>query len=157
MSIAVKVDSMRTPNVQGVVAFFNMAFGYENEDGEFVGLFLVKDFTLKEKTEGGYFFLAPGKARMKNGQPEKNDKGYTIYDSYYDLYREEDGEGKNAPTKGAWNFRDVVLEKAVEHFEGLGKSKASKPKAKVTAGKKIQEQETEVESPFGDDDDDLPY
>jgi hypothetical protein len=168
MSFATKIVSMRKGPFNSALAFFDVAIG-DVTDGEFVGVFQVKGFALKAKRDGGFFYQAPSKQRIKGGEVQKDAKGYDIWDPYFDLFTDSI-EGKIQPTPAAWDGRKALLEQAVAAYEasdtnnaGRGAAKApakapAKAAAKAKAPAKIESESEDVfPEALDEEDDDLPF
>lgn len=154
----------------GALAFFDVALGEQTDEG-FIGVFTVKGFVLKAKNDGGFFYQAPAKKRMKNGEPVKDDKGYDVWDPYFDLFFTEAGDAWK-PSKAAWRGKDMILEQAEAAYAAEGGKqagrgaapKAAPAKVKATAkvgaakGKAKEALPPEPENEeLDEEDDDLPF
>lgn len=150
MKFAIRIGRMFPAKTEGALkAFFNADIGYESDDGTFTGLFSVADFSLFAKKDGsGYFVKGFARPRMRGGEVVKGPDGYAIRDAIYSRYAEAGTDGKWTPTKAAYKFDDLLTSKAVEAYE-----KAA-PKVPVSAG---EIEGDDSVSPFGADDDDLPF
>lgn len=150
----------------------DLAIGYTGEDGKFVGLFVVPDFLLKKSETKGYYFQAPSKPYMKNGEHQVDDAGYKRYLEFFRLFTEK-GAGadpeKYSPTKASFDARKHIIGLLVKELERLGGASTTEaPKRAATrttaparttrptaAATSIDEEEVSV--PGGDEDDDLPF
>lgn len=157
-TLGFRIQDMRPVTLKGVVAFFNISFGVENEDGDFTGLFTVRDFALKTKNDGGFWMQSPGKPRKdkSTGQPVMKD-GYPVYDNYFDLYKVDGAgkDGKYGATKQSWNFQDQLTDAAGKLYQSLSGKPKQAPESVATGIK-----ETRAGSPVsagGDEDDDFPF
>lgn len=141
------------------------------EGDKFIGMFTVPDFILK-KNEKGYYYQEPSKPYIKNGEHQVDDQGYKRYLKFFKLY-EEKGAGqdpeKYAATKDAFAARSHLIDLMVEKAKSLGwlegatttTAKRSAP-ARTTrqappASAKTTIEENEGSSPFGEDDDSIPF
>ena len=132
--LAVRVDNLRVGPYGQVLAFFNLVFGTETDD-KFVGLFVVKDFALKKKNDGGFWFQSPGKPRKKDGKIVEDENGYQKWDDYFDLYWETDSSGKRSASKASWKFKDYILEQVVAAFTAVSEIDATTSSAKSQRAK----------------------
>lgn len=160
----------------------DLAIGYQDDSGAFVGLFEVRGCVLKNGQKGAYVQF-PSKPRIKNGEHQTDDEGRPIYDSTFDLYMElgagNDPE-KRAPTEKAWEARRYVIElfetaeqgasaetsgrggarKAAASPPRSGTPRTAPPKPPAPKAAPAMAQTTidddEAGSPLGDDDD-LPF
>lgn len=127
--IAVQVANLRPGPFGQALAYFNVVVG-NKEDGEFTGGLVLKDFVLKKKKDGSsYYWSPPAKQRLKNGQPQKDAKGFAIWDDYVSLFAEDSGA-----TKLAHALRTSILDQAVQLYEaasGSNTGRGSKPAAKA--------------------------
>lgn len=174
MSLAVRVEQLRRGPFGNALAFFNVAVG-QDEDGDFQGALILRDFALKQKTDGSaFYFQAPSKLRKdKAGNPVKNDKGFNQYDDYIRLFSAPVKGGEAKITQLAWSVRDAIIEQATAAYEasetenaGRGAKPAAKTPAKATPAKaaakasvpakKAKPVEPEDESDESEDDD-LPF
>ena len=149
----------------------DLAIGYTDDGGRFVGLFTVPDFLLKKSATKGYYYQSPSKKYLKNGEPVKDDNGYDRYLEFFRLFTEK-GAGqdpdKYSPTKASFEARKFLIGLLVKELESLGgetaapapraatrntaPARSTRPTAATTA---IEEDEIAV--PGGDEDDDLPF
>jgi len=150
----------------GALAFFDVALGEQTDEG-FIGVFTVKGFVLKKKNDGGFWYQAPARKRLKNGEPVKDGDGYDVWDPYFDLFFTETSDGWK-PSKAAWKGKDMILEQAEAAYVAEGgkqagrgavpKAKATKATAGAVKGKaKVKEEEPEDLPEDEDDDSDLPF
>lgn len=116
-----KVVDMRAGG-GNALAFFTVQVGIEGKAG-YVPVFVIKDFVLKRKRDGGLFFVPPSKLRVRNGEPVLDGAGFKVYDPIADLYGEkgagQGGPDKWSPTKAAFALRKQILGDAEEQLKGL--------------------------------------
>lgn len=160
---AVKVTGLRKGPWGGVVAYFDVTFGDQSDKG-FIPVFVAKGYALKEKNAGGYFFQAPSKKRLKNGQAVKDDKGFDIWDPIVDVVFED-----KKISRASLKMKDQILAQATEQVEAEGEGNAgrgaAKPKAKTAAAPAKKrapapppvEEEEDLPESVEDEDDDLPF
>lgn len=143
----------------------DLAIGYTDGEGNFVGQFQVNGLFLKQKKDGsGYYYDAPFKFREKNGVRVKDEKGYDRKDYHFDLFMEK-GVG---PTSEAHEARRTLIDEMVASWQawkgesaGRGTTPAAKGPAKPKVAAKPAAAKTAVEAgakgnPLeGDDDFDL--
>lgn len=134
MSFRIDPSRMRIIDKGALKAGFNVDFGNVDEAGEFTHLFTVTDFTLIAKNAGGYFMRAPGKPRLKNGEPVLDAKQYPVYDDYFrKAFVEASGrDAKAQVSKASYQLFDAIGDKAGAVYEALSGTGA-KPKAKFAA------------------------
>jgi len=180
--LSTKILNMRRgPFKGGALAFFSLAIGYRNEDGEFQPVFVVRDCSLRERKDDGEHFISwPAKKRMRDGEAVL-ENGKPIYDEQFGMFREKTGEGVWRVPKAAYPVLDAVIEQAVkankaEADEGKGRggergdgeidSEERGTPLKKAAKKVAPEDEGEDEKPRSkkrpappadDDDDSLPF
>lgn len=145
-----RIQDMRPVTLKGLVAFFNISFGIDDENG-FTGLFTVRDFALKTKNDGGYWIQSPGKPRKdKDGSPVLKD-GYAVWDNYFDLYKIDGAgkDGKYGATKQSWQFQDQLTDAASKLYASLSGNPKKAPEKVATAV-----QETRGGSPIAEEEDD---
>lgn len=113
--------------------------------------FVVRGFALKRKNDGtGYYWQAPSKKRLKNGQPVKDDKGFDVYDAHFDLYGEKDGDGNYKVAKTAFEGRTELINLAVAAYSASQTAESGRgPERPATVA-------TAVEG-AGEGEDDLPF
>lgn len=154
-NIAFKIINPRSGGQYAELAC-DVAVGYTDENGKFVGLFENRGFFLKKSKKGEYYYQAPSKPRLKNieyGAPTAegvpitatiplDDNGYKIYDNAFDLYLEKgagDDPNKRAPTSNAWDARKYLLGLMVEALntreesESANTGRGSAPRAPARA------------------------
>ena len=161
---ATRVTRLKRGPFKTVLAWFDVQFG-DVEDGTFTPLFVAPGFALKAKNDGGYFYQAPAKKRLKDGEPVKVN-GYDKWDPYVDLALEKQGE-EWKPSKAAFNARKALLEQAVKAYdaaEDKEEGRGSQPKAQAAAkgkggkdGAQTQINEPEANGFLDEEDDDLPF
>jgi hypothetical protein len=121
---------------------FDLAVGY-TQDTTFTGILEVRGCWLKQKRDGsGNYVSFPSKLRVRNGEVQKDDNGYDIYDNIVDLYMEQGANPQKpdgrAPTEAAWNFRRWLIEEATKTYtqlaadEGTGPARQAAKSAKST-------------------------
>jgi len=143
----------------GAVAFFNVEFGVESKTNGFVPVMVAKDFVLKRKNAGGFFFQGPAKARIRNGKHQVDAKGYKIYDPLVDLYGEK-GAGQDpekwSPTKAAFAARKQILADAEALLAALAKESAGRGSTPAGAPDSVDGGEGDLGALFGADDE-MPF
>lgn len=120
----------------------DLAIGYTDDAGKFVGLVVIPDFLLKKSPTKGYYFSGPSKPFMKNGEQQVDDNGYKRYLEFFKLYSEK-GAGtdpeKYSPTKAAFEFRKYLIGLMVDELNKLGGEDAApaarKPAARTTSAR----------------------
>lgn len=177
-TITFKVINARTVPFAALSA--DIAIGYTDQNNQFVGLFIIPDFLLKKSPTKGYYYQAPSKPYIKDGEHQVDEQGYKRYLEHFRLFTEK-GAGadpdKMAPTKGAWDARKHIIGLLVEAMNALGGDSAeqSAPPARRAAPRQSGAaqasgraaarpaaaatviDEDEVDSPLEDDDDDMPF
>lgn len=170
---AVRIVNARTVSFAPMAC--DVAIGYTEGDGKFVGLAIVPDFILKKSATKGYYFSGPSKPFVKNGEIQKDDNGYDKHLEFWKLYGEVGG-GKDPNaygiTNAAWEFRKYLIQLMVETYESLGGSSAggsggakkpAKPAARRQAAKPAPAaaataiDEDEVGMPDDEEDDSYPF
>lgn len=134
---AVRVVNLRPGPFGNALAYFNVVVG-EEDNGEFTGALVLKDFVLKYKKDGvSYFWQAPAKQRMRDGQPVKDQKGYAIWDEYMTLFAPE---GEKQPTGLSFDTRSEITTQAGKLYDAAKSATTgrggAKPAAKPVAGKR---------------------
>jgi hypothetical protein len=105
------------PYANGALAFFDIALGDTDADGNFSGVFDVKGLVLKEKNDGtGYYYQVPSKPRLKGGKIQKDDEGRSIYDKIFDLHTQVVNGERKVPSV-TWDFRERIIKDAVVMWE----------------------------------------
>jgi hypothetical protein len=136
---------------------FDLAVGY-TQDTTFVGIVEVRGCWLKQKRDGsGNYVSFPSKLRVRNGEVQKDDNGYDIYDNIVDLYMEQGAnpqkpDGK-APTEAAWNFRRWLIEEATKTYSQLSADSGSGPARPAKVAKAAQQAPKPAAAPTVTDDD----
>lgn len=151
----------------------DLAIGYTDDAGKFVGLFVVPDFLLKKSPTKGYYYQGPSKPYMKDGEHQVDEAGYKRYLEFFRLFTEK-GAGedptKYSPTKSAHEGRKYLIGLLVDEMGKLGVDDtapaARTPKAstrtatakatKPVAAKTVIEEDS-VGAVGDDDDSDMPF
>ena len=121
----------------------DLAIGYQDDGGKFIGLFETRGCALKRSMKGDLYVQFPSKPRIKGGEQQKDDQGRPIYDNCFDLYMELGGgedKTKRAPTEAAWDARKYIIglfEKvhAGTEAEGAGRGGAKPAPARAIPAK----------------------
>lgn len=120
----------------------------------------LNGLAMKQKNDGSaYYFQPPAKARVKNGEPVIDDKGFQKYDAYFDFVLEQGAKGW-FPTEEAAELKAAILAAGVEALElkaaGRGtKDKPAAAKGKAKAAAVATKTDDADDEDFGDDD--LPF
>lgn len=114
----VRVTNFRAVSFTGVVGFFDLELGEAAEDGTFSPAMVLYGYALKPRKAGGYWVQPPGKPRMKDGQPVIDEKGFKVYDPYYDLYLSETTTGGKALSASSKALRQEILAQAEAALNG---------------------------------------
>lgn len=176
-NITFKVINARKVSFAELAA--DIAIGYTNDAGQFIGLFVVPDFLLKKSPTKGYYYQGPSKPYIKDGEHLVDDNGYKRYLEFFRLYSEMgagDDPSKSSPTKNAFEARKHIIAILVEAMNQLGgdsgassSSRApgrapSRPAAATAPARsarpakaQTQIEEEEVAAPGDDDDDSMPF
>lgn len=158
MGFSFRITDLRPDPFKNALAVFKVAFGIEDADGKFRGLFQVTECVLKSKKDGGVWVQPPARKRLnKDGSAVQKD-GYDVYDSYFDLYK-ADGEGKNgaygAP-QSAWDFWKELTTEADKAYRAAKGTPVTKPEG-VKAGVDAKNVGSPLDEFEGLEDDDLPF
>lgn len=162
LSIQVPARRMRLYEKGALRAFFDADVGTVDEDGDFTGLFTIRDNQLIAKKDGGYFARPFELPRKKNGQPVIGDDGFPLRDAIVGkAFSEEQGtDGKAKVNKASYQFFDLLTEKAVETFKSLNDAAGNPRKKEGVGGKPVAVAanvgEKESGTPF-DMEDDYPF
>jgi hypothetical protein len=166
MSIRFKITDARNGGGSALM-FFNLAIGYDDDAGQFHGLFKVRDMVLRRKNDGKLTYQGPQKDRVRKATAEElaagspkyvpvtevsktNGQTYPVRDNIFDLYGEmkDTADGKTYVTAGeAWDARDAIIALAEEAYKGLsnaGRGAAAPSNAPKATGA------TSKGSPLGD-------
>lgn len=163
----------------------DLALGYVNDQGEFVGQLIVRNVWLKQNQNGKHFVSWPSAVRMRSGTPVKKDDGKLHYDNLMCLYGYDGAAGGNKweVAESGWEFQERLVEdllkeagtKAkVEQGRGAAKGPASQGKGRPTTATKAVGASTPSRTPatragtrpartaepavaHEDGDDDLPF
>ena len=118
-------------------AFSDVALGYENGEGEFIGLLVVKGVALRLKKDKKSFWVQfPQKMRVdKTGNPQLNKEGFKQFDSILDLYFSGEGDERQAAPE-AWEFKENLLKQVLasvkeEKDKNGGRGAAAAPRKVV--------------------------
>jgi hypothetical protein len=172
-NIAFKFINSRKVSFASLAA--DLAIGYNDDAGKFVGLFVVPDFLLKKSPTKGYYYQGPSKPYMKDGEHQIDDAGYKRYLEFFRLFSEK-GAGedptKYSPTKSAHEGRKYLIGLLVDEMGKLGVTDDAAPAARAPkastrtatvkatrpATAKTTIEENSVDAVDSDtDDDDMPF
>jgi hypothetical protein len=153
---AAKVVNLRPGPFGNALAYFNVVVG-EEDNGEFTGALVLKDFVLKHKKDGtSYYWQAPAKKRMRDGSAVKDAKGFDVWDEYMTLYAPD---GEKQPTGLSFDTRSDITAQAVKLFEGSTKSASGRGSvpAKAAPAKRTGKPAPQESSSPTELEDDLPF